>query len=119
MDTPNAFAKDVFMPKTRVPYSPEFRCQMVDLVRAGRDPDNLPASSNRRRSRSATGLCRSDKKEVRRDDMLPSLSAAEQNELAWLRREGRQLRVERDIVSNAAAWFARETGAISSGSSGS
>ena len=26
------------MPKTRPPYSPEFRRQMVDLVRAGRDP---------------------------------------------------------------------------------
>ena len=29
------------MPKTRPPYSPEFRRQMVDLVRAGRDPDDL------------------------------------------------------------------------------
>ena len=29
------------MPKTRVPYSPEFRCQMVELVRAGRDPDDF------------------------------------------------------------------------------
>src|SRR5688500_4164930 len=26
------------MPKTRPPYAPEFRRQMVDLVRAGRDP---------------------------------------------------------------------------------
>ena len=29
------------MPKTRLPYSPEFRRQMVDLVRAGRDPADL------------------------------------------------------------------------------
>ena len=29
------------MPKTRPPYSPEFRHQMVDLVRAGRDPAEL------------------------------------------------------------------------------
>jgi transposase len=29
------------MPKTRPPYSPEFRRQMVDLVRAGRDPAEL------------------------------------------------------------------------------
>jgi transposase len=29
------------MPKTRAPYAPEFRRQMVDLVRAGRDPDDL------------------------------------------------------------------------------
>ena len=29
------------MPKTRPPYSPEFRRQMVELVRAGRDPAEL------------------------------------------------------------------------------
>ena len=48
-----------------------------------------------------------------------ALSAAERDELARLRREVRQLRVERDILSRAAAWFARETGTIPSGSSGS
>jgi hypothetical protein len=31
------------MPETRAPYAPEFRRQMVDLVRTGRDPDDLPA----------------------------------------------------------------------------
>ena len=39
--------------------------------------------------------------------------------LARLRRENKQLRLERDILSRAAAWFARETGAVPSGSSGS
>jgi hypothetical protein len=29
------------MPRTRPPYSPEFRRQMVELVRAGRDPAEL------------------------------------------------------------------------------
>ena len=29
------------MAKTRPPYAPEFRRQMVELVRAGRDPDDL------------------------------------------------------------------------------
>jgi transposase len=29
------------MAKTRPPYSPEFRRQMVELVCAGRDPDDL------------------------------------------------------------------------------
>ena len=29
------------MPKTHPPYTPEFRRQMVDLVRAGRSPDEL------------------------------------------------------------------------------
>ena len=47
------------------------------------------------------------------------LSAAEKDELVRLRRENRQLRLERDILSKAAAWFARETGAVPPGSSGS
>ena len=29
------------MPKTRPPYAPEFRRQIVELVRAGRDPTDL------------------------------------------------------------------------------
>jgi transposase len=47
------------------------------------------------------------------------LSAAEREELIRLRRENKQLRLERDILSRATAWFARETGVIPSGSSGS
>jgi hypothetical protein len=47
------------------------------------------------------------------------LSAAEREELSRLRRENKQLRLERDIRSRATAWFARETGVIPSGSSGS
>jgi transposase len=39
--------------------------------------------------------------------------------LTRLRRENKQLRLERDILSRATAWFARETGVIPSGSSGS
>ena len=47
------------------------------------------------------------------------LSAAERDELVRLRRENKQLRLERDILSRATAWFARETGVLPSGSSGS
>ena len=36
-----AFNGGFQMPKTRPPHSPEFRRQMVDLVRAGRDPTEL------------------------------------------------------------------------------
>ena len=37
------------------------------------------------------------------------LTAGEREELHRLRRETRQLRVERDILSKAAAWFALDT----------
>lgn len=39
------------------------------------------------------------------------LTTAGRQELTKRRRENRQLKVERDILSQAAAWFARETGA--------
>jgi transposase len=51
--------------------------------------------------------------------LIPGLAAAERDELVRLRRENKQLRLERDILSKAAAWFARETGTLPSGSSGS
>ena len=47
------------------------------------------------------------------------LATPERDELVRLRRENKQLRLERDILSKAAAWFARETGTLPSGSSGS
>ena len=119
VDTPNAFAKGVVMPKTRVPYSPGFRRQMVDPVRAGRDPDDLAREFEPTAQSIRNWIARADKKEGRGEEALPGLSAAERDEPSRLRRENRQLRVERDILSKAAAWFARETGAVPSGSSGS
>lgn len=107
------------MPKTRLPYSPEFRRQMVDLVRAGRDPDDLAREFEPTAHSIRNWVGNSDKKEGRREGALPGLGAVERDELARLRRENKRLRIERDILSKAAAWFARETGTLPSGSSGS
>lgn len=105
------------MPKTRAPYAPEFRRQMVDLVRAGRDPDDLarefePTAQSIRNWVAVAGV-----KQGGREEKVSA--AVDADELARLRREVRQLRQERDILSKAAAWFARETGTLPSGSSGS
>ena len=113
------------MPKTRPPYSPEFRRQVVDLVRAGRDPADLarefePSAQAIRSNVYVRRVVQADRQEGRREVVQPAaLTATERDELARLRRENKQLRVERDILSRAAAWFARETGAVPSGSSGS
>ena len=107
------------MPRTRPPYSPEVRREMVDLVRAGRLPEDLAREFEPTAPSIGTWVAQADKQEGRREEQAGALSAAERDELARLRRENKQLRLERDILSRAAAWFARETGAVPSGSSGS
>ena len=77
-----------------------------------------PASSNPRPG-IAHWVAQADRQEGRREEKGDGLAAAERDELVRLRRENKQLRLERDILSRAAAWFARETGAIPSGSSNS
>ena len=107
------------MPKTRAPYSPEFRRQIVDLARAGRDPEDLAREFEPTSQSIRTWIAQADRQEGRRDEKGNVLDTAERDELARLRRENKQLRLERDILSRAAAWFARETGAVPSGSSNS
>jgi transposase len=47
------------------------------------------------------------------------LTTTEREELSRLRRENRQLKLEREILSKAAAWFANESNATPKRSSGS
>ena len=107
------------MPKTRPPYSSEFRRQMVDLVRAGRSPEDLAREFEPTAQSISAWAAAADKQGGRREEVVAGLAASERDELSRLRRENKQLRLERDILSKATAWFARETGAVPSGSSGS
>src|SRR5580700_9203267 len=95
------------MPRTRPPYSPEFRRQMVDLVRAGRNPDDLAREFEPSGHSIRAWVAQADRNEGRREEAAPGLTAFERDELTRLRRENKQLRLERDILSKAAAWFAR------------
>jgi transposase len=104
------------MPRTRPPYPPEFRQQMVDLVRAGRKPGELAAEFGCTAQSVANWVAQAQRDTGERKD---GLSSAERDELVRLRRENKQLRTEREILSKAAAWFANETGTTSKKSSGS
>jgi transposase len=104
------------MSKTRPPYTPEFRRQIIELVRAGRSPDELAKEFEPTAQSIRNWVAQAERDGGRRDD---GLSSAERDELGRLRRENRQLRLERDILSKAAAWFARETNTIPSKDSGS
>ena len=107
------------MPHTRPPYPAEVRRQIVGLVRAGRDPTDLAREFEPSAQAIRNWVARADRTEDRREAKAETLTAAEREELIGLRRELRQLRLARDILSKAAARFARETGAVPSGSSGS
>ncbi len=102
------------MPKSRPPYPPEFRRQMIELVRAGRNPEELAKEFEPSAQTIRNWLAQSDRDEGRRDDGLTTL---EREELRRLRRENRQLREEREILAKATAWFARGTGSGKSSNS--
>ena len=104
------------MSKTRAPYPPEFRQQVVELLRAGRTPESLAREFEPSAQAIRNWLAQADRNSGRRGD---GLTSAEREELRRLKRENRQLRLEREILAKAAAWFARETGSIPSGSSSS
>ena len=94
------------MPKTRAPYPPEFREQMVALVRAGRSPEELSREFEPSAQSISNWVAQADRDEGKRKE---GLTSAEREELRQLRKENRQLKLEREILSKAAAWFAQET----------
>ena len=104
------------MPQTHPRYPVEFRRQMVELVRAGRTPEELSREFEPSAQTIRNWAHQADLDEGRRQD---GLTSDERDEVRRLRREVRQLRQEREILAKAAAWFARETGSIPSGSTGS
>jgi transposase len=97
------------MPKSRPPYPAEFRRKMIALVRAGRTPDELSKQFEPNAQTIRNWVQQADRDDGLRQDELTS---AEREELRRLRRENRQLKLEREILAKATAWFARETGAI-------
>jgi transposase len=97
------------MPRTRRPYPPEFKRQMIELVRAGRNPEDLAREFEPSAQSIRNWVVQADRDEGRRKD---GLTTEERQELSRLRRENRRLREEREILSKAAAWFARETDSI-------
>ena len=94
------------MPRTRKPYPPEFREQMVQLVRAGRSPEELSREFEPSAQSISNWVAQADRDDGKRKDGLTSV---EREELRRLRKENQQLKVEREILSKAAAWFAQET----------
>jgi transposase len=97
-------------------YPAEFRLNIIDLARAGRSVDDLASEFKLGTQTIRNWLKQADLDRGRRSDGLTSV---EREELSRLRKENKQLRIEREILGKAAAWFARETDSIPPRSSNS
>ena len=97
------------MARKNPPYTPEFRRQMIELVRSGRSPESLAKEFEPTAQAIRNWVTQAERDAGRRDD---GLTTEERDEINRLRREVRRLKLERDILSKAAAWFARETDVI-------
>jgi transposase len=98
-------------------YPQAFREQMVDLVHAGRTPEELSREFEPSAQAIRNWVEQAERDGGRRSD---GLTTQEKEELQRLRRENKQLRTEREILAKAAAWWeqmlpsgaARETDAV-------
>ena len=97
-------------------YPAEFRLNIIELARHGRRVEELASEFS-----VGTQTIRNWLKQAHIDAGVRTdgLTTADREELAKLRKENRQLKIEREILSKAAAWFARETDSIPPKSSNS
>jgi transposase len=110
VDTFTLTQKEFAMPRTRPPYPEEYRKKIVELVRAGRTPYELAKEFEPTVVTIRSWVKQADLDEGRRKD---GMTTSEREELRRLRRENKRLRLEREILAKAAAWFAQETNSMS------
>ena len=94
------------MQRFRTPYPEHFRRKMIDLVHAGRSPEALAKEFGPTAQTIYNWVAQADRDTGKRQD---GLTSTEREEFTRLKRENRQLKLEREILAKAAAWFARET----------
>jgi transposase len=93
------------MPNRSKRYPPEFRQQLVELHRAGRRISDLSREFGVSHWAISCWVKQADRDAGRGDG---GLTTAEREELVRLRRELRQVKIEREILAKAATWFANQ-----------
>ena len=104
------------MPKSHAPYPQEYRQQILELARTGRSAEELAKEFEPTAQCIRNWIKQDERERGKRQD---GLTNEERAELVRLRRENKQLKLEREILAKAAAWFARETDLIPPKSSSS
>jgi transposase len=104
------------MSRSRREYPPEFRQKLIELVEAGRSPEELAKEFEPSAQTIRNWVKRAQADGGKRRDVLTS---AEREELGKLRRELKQVKLEREILAKATAWFARGADTNPKKSSGS
>jgi transposase len=99
------------MAKTRPNYSLAYRKNIIDLYRSGRSAESLAKEFEPSLQTIHNWIRQDDRNSGSRTD---GLTSKEREEFTRMRQEVKTLRMEREILSKAAAWFARETDAIPS-----
>ncbi len=107
------------MPKSHPPYPAEFRQQIIELANTGRTPVELAKEFGPTAQTIINWLAQAARDAGRPLPGKEGLSTAEREELVRLRRENRQIKMERDILAKATAWFARKSDVGSPNSSNS
>jgi len=94
-------------PRPRRSFTPEFKAEVVDLVRQpGKTVGGVARDLDLTETAVRAWVKQADIDHGRRSD---GLTSDERAELAQLRKELRETREERDILKRAVAFFARET----------
>lgn len=90
-------------------YTPEFRREAVELVKTSDRPRVQIAESLGISDSTLANWVQADREAQQRSEDPDGLTESEREELRRLRKENQDLRVDREILRKAAAYFARET----------
>ena len=97
------------MPRSKPNYAPEIKQKILELVKAGRSPESLGKEFEPTSQTIRNWMAQAERDAGKRTD---GLTTEERVEFNRLKRENKELQLEREILKKAAAWFARETGAV-------
>lgn len=89
-------------------YAPEFKQQMIELYRSGRSRTELAREFGCHKTTISDWVRQAKADEIGGNRPDAPLTSAERQELSRLRRELRQVTLERDILAKATAWFANK-----------